>query len=95
MSTIASFASAGLTLAFMAFATPSFASPVGGLKGVTTSGESMVVKTHGCHRSCEWGPGRYWHRHIGAFCRPVRCVPRAAYPNRCWVDARGIRHCRW
>ena len=62
--------------------------------------QSLVTKVHGCHRSCEfgyiprWGISR-WHRHAGARCLPVRCAPRAAQPNRCWVDGRGVRHCRW
>jgi len=57
--------------------------------------ESLVQKTWGCHRSCEWGPDRGWHRHAGPACVPVACYPRAEYPDRCWVDWRGIRHCRW
>lgn len=56
--------------------------------------ESAVQKVHGCHRSCEWGPVRGWHRH-GRLCRPIACVPLAPRPNRCWVDWLGIRHCRW
>jgi hypothetical protein len=55
---------------------------------------SPVVLVNGCHRSCEWGPGRGWHRH-GAACYPIRCVPRAANPGRCFVDRSGIRRCRW
>jgi hypothetical protein len=57
--------------------------------------DNLVQRTGGCHRSCEWGPARGWHRHVGARCIPVACAPRAAYPNRCWVDYRGVRHCRW
>ncbi|MDC7786809.1 hypothetical protein PQJ75_19865 [Rhodoplanes sp. TEM] len=53
-----------------------------------------VVRVHGCHRSCEWGPGRGWHRH-GALCTPIACAPRAVYPGRCWVDRFGVRRCRW
>lgn len=52
-----------------------------------------IVQVHGCHRSCETGPYG-WHRH-GAACVRIACVPRAPYPGRCWVDAYGIRHCRW
>jgi hypothetical protein len=54
---------------------------------------SLVQKVHGCHRSCELGPAG-WHRH-GAYCRRIACVPRAVYPNRCFVDRWGVRHCRW
>lgn len=62
--------------------------------------ETLIQKVHGCHRSCEfgyiprWGVTR-WHRHAGPGCYPVRCAPRAVYPHRCWVDWRGVRHCRW
>jgi hypothetical protein len=65
-----------------------------------TAPQSLIEKVHYCHRSCEfgyiprWGVRR-WHRHVGPGCHPVRCVPRAAYPNRCWVDAYGVRRCRW
>src|SRR5690606_21944446 len=58
------------------------------------SSDGVVEKVHGCHRSCEWGPVLRWHRH-GRFCRPIVCVPRAPWPNRCWVDWLGRRHCRW
>lgn len=96
---VARLGAAGIALALITapiiLASPSFAAPAAGLKGVAT-GESLVVKAHGCHRSCEWGAvGGWFHRHIGPLCRPVACVPRAAYPNRCWVDWRGVRHCRW
>lgn len=59
------------------------------------AGDNLVQKTGGCHRSCEWGPARGWHRHVGARCVPVHCAPRAANPNRCFVDRYGHRHCRW
>jgi hypothetical protein len=65
-----------------------------------TAPESHIQKVHYCHRSCEygyiprWGVSR-WHRHIGPACLPERCVPRAPNPERCWVDAAGVRHCRW
>ena len=73
---------------------PATAAPVGALKDAGAA-ESLVTKTHGCHRSCEWGPVLRWHRHIGPGCAPVGCLPRAVYPNRCWVDGWGVRHCRW
>lgn len=57
-------------------------------------GNSAVIQVHGCHRSCEWGPARGWHRHSAA-CVPIRCVPRAVNPGRCFVDRFGIRRCRW
>jgi hypothetical protein len=75
-------------------ATSSHAAPVGGLAS-TGDAPDVVVKVHGCHLSCEWGPVLRWHRHVGPGCRPIACWPRAAHPNRCWVDWRGFRHCRW
>lgn len=88
------FAIAGLALAVGAGASSAAAAPVSALNGAGDA-TGFVVKVHGCHRSCEWGPALRWHRHAGPACRPVGCWPRAAYPNRCWVDWRGIRHCRW
>lgn len=71
------------------------ASPAGGLKGIApTETDSLVLKTHGCHRSCELGPAG-WHRHVGPYCARVACYPRARYPHRCWIDRWGVRHCRW
>src|SRR5690606_27708449 len=55
---------------------------------------AAILKIHGCHRSCEWGAVRGWHRH-GLYCRPIACRPLAPRPNRCWVDWRGVRHCWW
>jgi hypothetical protein len=57
-------------------------------------GLSDLHNVHACHRSCEFGPVRGWHRH-GAGCQPLACIPRAANPNRCFVDRFGVRHCRW
>jgi hypothetical protein len=54
-----------------------------------------VEKVYGGHRSCEWGPVRGWHRHVGWAAVPVPCVPLAARPFRCWVDYWGVRRCRW
>jgi hypothetical protein len=35
---------------------------------------SDVLKVHGYHRSCRWGPRRgWWHRHVGPYGRPVPC----------------------
>jgi hypothetical protein len=64
--------------------------------GITDIGgvDSLVIKTHACHRSCELGPAG-WHRHVGAFCTRVACAPRAVHPNRCFVDRWGVRRCRW
>jgi hypothetical protein len=70
------------------------AAPVGGLASAGDA-PGAVVKVHGCHLSCEWGPVLRWHRHVGPGCRPIACWPRAAHPNRCWVHWRGFRHCRW
>ena len=71
-----------------------FAAPVGAVRDVGMP-DGMVEKAAGCHRSCEWGPVLGWHRHVGGYCRPIACVPRAAEPNRCWVDRWGERRCRW
>jgi hypothetical protein len=36
-----------------------------------------IEKIHGCHRSCEWGPGLgWWHRHTGYACRAIACDSR-------------------
>jgi hypothetical protein len=87
-------ASAGLALAAIAGASSADAAPIGGLNSAGDA-SNLVIKVHGCHRSCEWGPALRWHRHVGPACRPVGCWPRAVHPHRCWVDWRGIRHCRW
>lgn len=94
MQNTARFSLAGLALVAATLASPASAAPTSGF-GSAASGENLVVKVHGCHRSCEWGSVRGWHRHVGVLCRPVRCVPRAAFPHRCWVDYRGVRRCRW
>jgi hypothetical protein len=83
-----------LALALAAGASAATAAPGGMPKGAGTP-ESLVLKTFGCHRSCEWGPVLRWHRHVGPGCVPVGCYPRAPYPHRCWVDGWGARHCRW
>jgi len=83
-----------LAAALIAGASLARAAPVAGLAGGGTAPE-LLVKVHGCHRSCEWGPVLRWHRHVGPACHVVGCWPRAAYPNRCWVDWHGVRHCRW
>jgi hypothetical protein len=72
------------------------AAPAGSLKdiGATVEGGGLVHKTWGCHRSCESGPAG-WHRHVGPYCTRVACSPRAWYPNRCFTDRWGVRHCRW
>jgi hypothetical protein len=71
------------------------AAPAGSAKGIGLAEDNgLVHKTHGCHRSCERGPAG-WHRHRGPFCARVACTPRAWYPNRCFVDRWGVRHCRW
>jgi hypothetical protein len=91
-------------LAGIAFAMSSALSPANAVSpGIAPSAEpeTLVQKAFGCHRSCERGPvPRWdgivrWHRHVGRGCAPVACYPRAAYPNRCWVDGFGVRHCRW
>lgn len=84
---------AGLAIATLAGASSANAAPLGGMDGIADT-PNLVTKVHGCHRSCERGPVLGWHRH-GVACRPIACSPRAVHPNRCWVDRRGYRHCRW
>ncbi len=91
---------AALTLAAIASLGASTAFAMSPTAMQTPKPDNLVQKVHGCHRSCEfgyiprWGVSR-WHRYGGPGCYPVRCVPRAAHPNRCWVDGWGVRHCRW
>lgn len=82
-----------LALALSLGAATGFAAPLGSMD--VAAPEGMVHKTAGCHRSCEWGPVLGWHRHVGASCRPIACAPRAAEPDRCWIDRWGVRRCRW
>ena len=70
------------------------AAPASAPKDLAAGADSLVLKTHGCHRSCEVGPAG-WHRHVGPLCVRVACVPRAPHPNRCFTDRWGVRHCRW
>jgi hypothetical protein len=70
------------------------AAPGAGVRDVGATGETLVQKVWGCHRSCESGPSG-WHRHVGPYCVRVACRPRAWRPNRCFVDRWGVRHCRW
>jgi hypothetical protein len=84
---------AGVALAAGVWAAPASANSLGALKDAGAD-DSIVHKTHGCHRSCELGPAG-WHRHVGPYCARVACYPRAWYPNRCFVDRWGYRHCRW
>jgi hypothetical protein len=81
--------SAGLLVAAMATG----ASALPGVP-MQAAGDGVLVKVHGCHRSCEHGPVLGWHRH-GAYCRPIACAPRAVFPGRCFVDRFGVRRCRW
>lgn len=84
---------AGMALAAAVWAAPVSAKPVGALEDAAAA-DTIVHKTHFCHRSCEWGPAG-WHRHVGPNCVRVRCYPRAKDPHRCFVDRYGVRHCRW
>lgn len=53
--------------------------------------QSGVIKVHGWHRSCKWGPVRY-HRHVPGVGN-VRCY-RGGYKKR-WRSCRSWRHeCR-
>lgn len=53
---------------------------------------SAIIKVHGGHLSCEWGPYG-WHRHANG--HRYACKPKARHPFRCWVGRRGVRHCLW
>jgi hypothetical protein len=64
------------------------------LTGAAASLDS-VEQVWGGHRSCEWGPVRGWHRHVGWAAIAVPCAPLAAQPFRCWRGYFGVRHCRW
>jgi hypothetical protein len=72
------------------------AAPGGAVNGIGTGGpDGLMHKAHGCHESCEWAPGRGWHRHVGTQCQPVWCAPKSRQPLRCWLDRWGVRHCLW
>jgi len=62
-------------LALVPAATASAAPSAPGPSPLRSAGdESGVVKVHGYHRACRWGPGRgWWHRHVGPYGRPVPC----------------------
>ena len=81
----------------LAAAAPASAVPAGSAAGIGDAVAAIdnVEKTAGGHRSCEWGPVRGWHRHVGWAAVPVPCAPMAAQPFRCRVDYFGVRHCRW
>lgn len=81
-------------LALVLGAGSALAAPGAGVKDIGANDHTLVEKVWGCHRSCEAGPGG-WHRHVGPFCMREACYPRARYPNRCFVDRWGERHCRW
>lgn len=89
----------GMALAAIAAVSAAVALPIAPLPADTSrqapSEDGLIQKAHACHRSCEWGPVLRWHRHVGRGCAVVACVPLAPQPNRCWVDAWGVRHCRW
>ena len=78
-------------------ATPALALPAGPASGINDAAATLstVEQVWGAHRSCEWGPARGWHRHVGLAAIPVPCAPAAAQPFRCWRDYFGVRHCRW
>jgi hypothetical protein len=78
-------------------ATSASALPAGSASGLTGAAATLgsVEQVWGGHRSCEWGPVRGWHRHVGIAAIAVPCVPQAAQPFRCWRGYWGVRHCRW
>jgi hypothetical protein len=60
----------------VASAMPAAAAPLVPTQYPTRSASdgSDIVKVHGFHRSCRWGPRRgWWHRHVGPYGRPVHC----------------------
>jgi hypothetical protein len=74
----------GLILGVALGLVSAMASPADGLRSVGANDDaSLVIKVHGCHRSCEWGIGRGRHRHIGPACAPIWCAPQAKRPFRC------------
>jgi hypothetical protein len=83
-----------MALALVARDAAASAAPAAAIRSIVMP-DSLVQEAHGCHLSCEWGLVLKWHRHVGPFCRPIACWPRAVNPHRCWVDAWGVRHCRW
>jgi hypothetical protein len=59
----------------VASAMPAAAAPLVPTQYPTRSAsDADIVKVHGFHRSCRWGPRRgWWHRHVGPYGRPVHC----------------------
>lgn len=77
------------TIAVFASSTGALAAPP--LAKGAIPAASAIIKVHGGHRSCEWGPYG-WHRHAGG---RIACSPKARHPFRCWVGRYGMRHCWW
>jgi len=58
-------ASAGFLAMVVSASSIAAAGPVGASAPAALGqiGDGLVTPVHGYHRSCEWGPGRGWHRH--------------------------------
>ena len=61
---------------------------LGILKDLGTAQPSGVEKTHGWHRTCQWGLNG-WHKHVPGVGR-VQCTN-----HKCWTNRWGYRRCRW
>ena len=83
--------SATLAAGVMMAAMPGFAantSSFGALKELGAAQPSGVEKTHGWHRTCQWGLNG-WHRHVPGVGR-VQCTV-----HKCWINKWGYKRCRW
>jgi hypothetical protein len=72
-------------------ALPGMATGIGPLSAVKDLGaaqSSIIEKTHGWHRTCQWGLNG-WHKHVPGVGR-VQCTN-----HKCWTNSFGIRRCRW
>jgi hypothetical protein len=74
MNRVLSVLAGGCMLAFVQ-ALPASAAPLSpAATGSTADDAAPIVKVHGFHHRCRWGPRRgWWHRHVGYYGRPVPC----------------------
>ena len=75
---------AAIAAAFAVSALPANAAPASGLSDALKGDAGLVVKVHGWHRYCEWGPFRY-HRHIPSIGN-VECVKKRYFKWRSYDD---------
>ena len=61
------------------------------LKGVTTSSDTLVQKTHGWHSYCATSRRGWRHRHVRR--GTVSCGPRWRKTRHCYFNRRGVRVC--